>query len=303
MVLERRPAGQTGLTLSRLGFGCSAFWATPHFEAAAAIRLVHQAADLGVTYFDTGASYGAGEAERRLGEALKQLKNSGDVIVSTKAGTHVGEKGVFKDFSPAAIRASVEGSLSRLGRERIDILYLHGPQLGNLTPETLETLKEIKKDGLVRAFGVNSFDPSVLLACAEIPLDGVMLEYNVLNQSSLSIANTLYEQGKFVVCGTPIAQSLFSGNIFRPTSRSRIWYLLRALVKHRRNLIKARKLAFLNHHEKYSAAQLAIAFVVRHQCFSSAVFGTTRVEHLEQNINAANLVLDQETIDRIESVG
>jgi len=301
MPLAVRPAGQTGIELSALGYGCSAFWAKSYFDEAAAIRLVHEAHGQGVTYFDTGASYGNGEAERRLGRALKEMSAS-DVVISTKAGTVVGDNGLYKDFSAENMKRSLEGSLARLQLEQVDILYLHGPQVPDLTDELIASLLGFKTAGLVRAIGVNSFDNDVLEYCLELPLDGVMLEYNILNQASLDVANALYGSGKFVVCGTPIAQAVFSNNLFRLTSLSRVWYLLRTLKNHRAAMLKGRKFSFLNDDDRYTAAQLALAFVLRQPCFSSAVFGTTRIEHLLDNIKAASMELPEDILARIEVV-
>src|SRR5204862_596922 len=124
--------GHTGLTVSELGYGCASWWGKPAFDEQAALGLVHQAIDLGVTLFDTGASYSAGEAEPRLGRALQGRDRSG-LVIATKAGTfHAGGGRIGRDMTPAAIAASAERSLRNLGVERLDLLQLHGPSVGEL---------------------------------------------------------------------------------------------------------------------------------------------------------------------------
>ncbi len=86
-LMRYRALGRTGLTVSELGFGCASWWGKPRFEERTAIGLVHEALDRGVTLFDTGASYSAGEAEPRLGRALKG-RDTSSLVIATKAGTY-----------------------------------------------------------------------------------------------------------------------------------------------------------------------------------------------------------------------
>ena len=138
----------------RLGFGVSGPHGTPMIRPETTVRMVQHAYALGVRIFDTGPSYGAGEAERRLGEALARLPPY-DPIVMTKAG--IQSSGLTKrhrDFSPTGIRRSVEGSLKRLRRERIDWLFLHGPSPGEMTDELLKVLTDMRRRGDVVSIGV-----------------------------------------------------------------------------------------------------------------------------------------------------
>jgi aryl-alcohol dehydrogenase-like predicted oxidoreductase len=79
-----RLLGRTGLRVSEIGLGCASFWGKRIFNETDAIRLVHAAAEHGVTLFDTGLSYSGGNAEPRLGRALAGLKNRSDLVVATK---------------------------------------------------------------------------------------------------------------------------------------------------------------------------------------------------------------------------
>ena len=103
--MRRRTAGRTGLRLSELALGCSSFWAKPIFPEKDALALVDDAIEAGINFFDTGASYAAGNAERRLGLALRNHRANGEIVVATKAGTHVATNGsTYKDWSRAALR-------------------------------------------------------------------------------------------------------------------------------------------------------------------------------------------------------
>lgn len=138
----------------RLGFGVSGPHGTPMIRPETTVRMVQHAYAMGVRIFDTGPSYGSGEAERRLGEALARLPPY-DPIVLTKAG--IQSSGLTKrhrDFSPAGIRRSVEASLKRLRRERIDWLFLHGPAPNEITDDLMKVLTDMRRRGDVVSIGV-----------------------------------------------------------------------------------------------------------------------------------------------------
>src|SRR3546814_907167 len=116
-----RPLGATGLSVSEIGFGAASWWGKPVFDERAAVDLVHVAIDAGVTFFDTGSSYSGGEAEPRLGRALKG-RDAGKLVVATKAGTFFRAGRIGRDFSPGAIVASAERSLSNLGLDTLPLL-------------------------------------------------------------------------------------------------------------------------------------------------------------------------------------
>ncbi len=138
----------------RLGFGVSGAHGTVLVRPEATVQMVQHAYAMGVRVFDTGPSYGNGEAERRLGEALARLPPY-DPIVSTKAGiTSSGVSKRTRDFSPDGVRRSIEGSLKRLRRSRVDWLFLHGPAPQDLTDELIRTLVDLKFKGDIGALGV-----------------------------------------------------------------------------------------------------------------------------------------------------
>src|SRR5690606_13653150 len=127
---------------------------------------------------DTGPMYAAGEAERRLGLALRDRDRERLVIMS-KAG-EAARPGAPKDFSAAAIERSVEGSLRRLGVERLDLLWLHGCPRSEWDDALRDALDRIKSRGLARAVGLNSFDTDDIDASIDAPLfDALMFDVHV----------------------------------------------------------------------------------------------------------------------------
>jgi len=165
--------------LSRLpafGFGVSGPLATPLMPDHACDALIHQMLEGGGAIFDTGPSYGGGLGEIRLGRALARRA---DAFVMTKAGLlSSGLKKRSRDFSPAGLRASIEGSLQRLGRPAIDLLWLHGPARSEITAEVIGLLMELRTSGLVHHFGIAGRTEDALTALEDPIFEAVMLPLN-----------------------------------------------------------------------------------------------------------------------------
>ena len=160
--------------LSRLAFGVSGAHGTPLVTARATRRLITRAFEGRVRVFDTAPAYGAGEAERRLGRALRGLPR-GEVFVCTKAG--IASEGVserLRDFSPDGIETSVRASLSRLGVEGVDALFLHGPDPYELTDDLFDRLAALKSAGAFAALGVTGLGPELDAAIASGRFDLMM---------------------------------------------------------------------------------------------------------------------------------
>ncbi len=292
-----RPLGATGLTVSEIGFGCASWWGMPAFAEAEALALVHAALDRGVTFFDTGAVYSRGEAEPRLGRALKG-RDLSRVVVATKAGTRFADGRVVRDMSPAAIEASAVESLRRLGLESLPLLQLHGPAIEELTDDFVGALQGLKARGLVRALGLNSFDPAVIdRAIGLVGFDVVMVDYNVLRPERAPLIARATEAGKGVLAGMPLAMGHLHG--LRLRGPRDLWYLLRALKNHRGELAAGRRFRFLHDLPDMSASQAALAYVLANPSVACAVVGATRMPHLMENIAASGLKLSAETARRI----
>lgn len=301
--MKYRPLGRTDLTVSELGFGCASWWGMGAFDEAEAHRLVHQALAGGVTLFDTGASYSRGEAEPRLGRALRGRDTSG-LQIATKAGTRFEGGRIRRDFSPLAIRASVEASLGRLGLDRLDLLQLHGPGLEDLTPALLAELAALRQRGLIRAWGINSFDSPVLEAAIGLTdLDVVMLDFNVLRPQRIELIARAAAAGKGVLAGMPLAMGHVDRQVTRIRGLRDLWYAARALRHHRRDVALGARYGFLGALEGLSAHQAALAFVLGTDGVSAAVMGTTRSSHLAQNLAASGLDLPDRVRAQILAMG
>ena len=296
-----RPLGRTGLTVSEIGFGAASWWGKPQFSEAVAERLVHAAIDGGVSFFDTGASYSGGHAEPRLGRALKGRDASG-LVVASKAGTFAARGRVGRDFSPAAVVASAERSLRNLGLEVLPLLQLHGPAIAELTDDLRGALQDLRARGLVRALGVNSFDPAVIAHVARLPdFDVVMVDYNVLRPEREPLIAQAAAAGKGVLAGMALAMGHTGWQVAKLRAPRDLWYAARGLLRHRREVGQGARFGFLNGLPGMTGPQAALAYVLANPNVASAVIGTTRPAHLAENLAASGLALPPAVMDRIRA--
>lgn len=264
----------------RLGFGCSGAWGMRWFPERDAARLVAQALEGGVRHFDTAGFYGDGEAERRLGAALKAVGEA--AFVSTKTGTRYRRFGApVKDFSEAGMCADIEASLKRLKRARIDLLYLHGP-----SPEALHAaapaLQRFKQEGKIARWGVCTEGAGIDLAI-DAGADAIMGAYNLFRREHESAFRRAKEKNVGVVAIAPLAQGLFARDFYKMRSPADAWRVLRAVVKNREELQRAQAAAsMLEAVEGWSPAQLALAFVRANPHIDAAMTTTTKPAHLAE---------------------
>jgi aryl-alcohol dehydrogenase-like predicted oxidoreductase len=253
---------------------------------------VKRAYALGINHFDTGPSYAAGGAEKRLALAIGQLPRD-RLVLSTKAGTYVDQSGTqFRSFEPTRIRAELERSLQRLGVAHVDILYLHGPATGDLSTAVVDCLEGLKDSGLISYSGVNSFDPAVLRKLVGLPIDAVMPQYSIFDVRCAPEIAALATDGKIIVSGTVLGQGIVNFRSLIPSNRKSLWYLLRALKNDPwlplTRLQAQRRISALGR----PALDAALLFLMKTPGITSAVFGTTSMAHLEANTAAAGRVAE-----------
>jgi aryl-alcohol dehydrogenase-like predicted oxidoreductase len=190
--MDRRPFGRTGLRLSVLGFGCGAVGGLMVRGAPAdQERAIARALDAGVNYFDTAWQYGEGESEKNLGRILQTLKPK-DAVVGTKVRLAPDELGRIGE----AIGQSLEASLKRLRRERVDIFHLHNAisesgggkafSVAQVLSEAVPALERLRRDGKVRFLGLTGVGETAALhqVIGSGAFDSAQVVYNMLNPSA-----------------------------------------------------------------------------------------------------------------------
>jgi aryl-alcohol dehydrogenase-like predicted oxidoreductase len=177
--METRKIGS--LSVSVVGLGCNNFGGRLDSEGTAAV--VQAALDAGINFFDTADIYGQGKSEEYLGRALGDRRD--DVVIATKFGNAM--EGQGSGASPTYIRVAVEGSLRRLGTDRIDLYQLHTPDANTPIADTLGTLGDLVHEGKVLEIGCSNFSLEQLRE-AEAAVRGTATPFvSVQNQFSMLV--------------------------------------------------------------------------------------------------------------------
>ena len=226
--METRALGPSDLVVSAIGLGCNNLGrtGTRTFTQDGATEVVHAALGAGVTFFDTADMYGAeyGLSERLLGEALRGRRD--EAIIATKFG-HQDYASPLAEVGPrggrAYIRAAVEGSLTRLQTDRIDLYQLHTPDPLTPVAETLGALDELVREGKVRAIGHSNLDAAQLREADEVATElgtarfvSAQNEYNLLARGvEHELLPAVRERGLGFLPYFPLANGLFTGKFSR----------------------------------------------------------------------------------------
>ncbi|MBV9252177.1 MAG: aldo/keto reductase, partial [Acetobacteraceae bacterium] len=192
MAVEMRVFGRTGMQVSVLGFGCGAVGGLMVRGAPAdQEKTIARALETGVNYFDTAVQYGNGESEKNLGRALTKLKPA-NAIVGTKVRLPAADFGRIN----AAVAESLEGSLRRLGMERVDIFHLHNAITVNGGGDTLSAkqvlgevvpaFRKLQSQGKTRFLGITAVGdtPALHQVIDARVFDSAQVSYNMLNPSA-----------------------------------------------------------------------------------------------------------------------
>ncbi|AMB58311.1 aldo/keto reductase [Microterricola viridarii] len=296
--------GTGGLEVGRIGLGCmgmSAFYSGAGSDEAESIRTIHRAIDVGVTLFDTAEIYGPHLNEELLGRALAVRRD--EVVLATKFGLvrkPDGSRGF--DGSPANVRSSVDGSLRRLGTDRIDLYYQHRIDPDVPIEETVGALAELITEGKIHHYGLSEASPETIRrAHAEHPMTAVQMEYSLWTRDpEHAVLPVLRELGIGLVPYSPLGRGFLTGAI-----RSIDVLDEDDFRRHNPRFVGdnlASNLRILEEVDAVAAeldatpAQVALAWLLAQGDDIAPIPGTKHVSRLEENVAADALVLGEEQV-------
>jgi pyridoxine 4-dehydrogenase len=268
------------LQVRRLGFGAmrltgDGIWGPPS-DPETARSVLRRAIDLGVNFIDTADSYGPAVSEELIAEALHPYP--GGLVIATKGGlTRPGPRQWEPDGRPEHLREACEGSLRRLRLERIDLYQFHAPDSNVPLEESIGALADLRDEGKVGHVGVSNMSLEQLERAREIvPIVSLQNRYSIGDRSSDPVLDACERDGIAFIPWFPLE----AGHVGAEGSIARV----------------------ADAHDA-TPFQIAIAWLLARSPVMLPIPGTSSLDHLEENIAAAGLRLEQEEFEKLLAAG
>ena len=300
--MKTRELGRSGLQVSAIGLGCMgiSFSYATSLSKEDGIKLIRDAVDRGVTFFDTAEVYGPFVNEEVVGEALRPVRDQ--VAIATKFGFDIDagtgqNRGVSS--RPDHIRRAVEGSLARLGIESIDLLYQHRVDPTVPIEDVAGTVKQLIAEGKVKHFGMSEPGVQTLRrAHAVQPVTALQNEYSLWWRApeSNGILAACDELGIGLVPYSPLGKGFLTGAMSKDTRFGDGDF--RASVPRfspdamEKNQLFVDLLKRVADDRGATPAQIALAWLLAQRSYVVPIPGTTKLHRLEENIAAADVSLN-----------
>lgn len=306
--MNKRTLGNSRLEVSALGLGCMgmSFGYGPAHDKQEMIALIRAAYDQGITFFDTAEVYGPYINEVLLGEALQPFRD--EVVIATKFGFRF-ENGRQSglDSSPANIRKAVEGSLSRLRVDCIDLLYQHRVDPAVPIEEVAGTVADLIRAGKVKHFGLSEAGADTIRkAHAVQQVTALQSEYSLwTRQHEQNIFPVIEELGIGLVAYSPLGKGFLTGKMSKDTPldssdfRNTLPRFTAEAMEANQGLVDL--LSVVAAGKGVSPAQIALAWVLAQKPWIVPIPGTTKLHRLAENNAAATIGLSGEELRKIEA--
>lgn len=275
------------LRVHRMGFGAmritgQGIWGPPH-DRAECIRVLRRAVELGVNFIDTADSYGPYVSEEIIAEALHPYP--ADLVIATKGGLErPGPNKWTPNGRPEHLRRALEGSLKRLKLERIDLWQLHRIDSNVPADEQFGVLHEFVIEGKVRFVGLSEANVKQIEHAMDcVPIASVQNRYNVVDREWDDVVKYCQEHSMAFIPWFPLA----AGSIETSSDNQNAHQVIERVAK--------------RHHA--STMQVALAWLLARSPSMLVIPGTSKVDHVEENVRAAELELSDEEMRELDQLG
>src|SRR5271170_595597 len=266
------------LRVTRLGFGAmritgDGIWGEPT-DRAEAVRVLRRAVELGINFIDTADSYGPSVSEEIIAEALYPYPKN--LVIATKGGfARPGPDRWVENGRPEHLKSAIEGSLRRLRLHRIDLYQLHRIDSKVPAADQLGTLKDLQAQGKIKHIGLSEVSVSQIQhARAIVPIVSVQNRYSITDRAADGVLEYCEQEKMGFIPWFPLGAGQVSSSD-SPISR-----------------VAARW--------KTTASQIALSWLLARSPVMLPIPGTSKVEHLEQNVAAADLEIDEKQMRELE---
>ena len=313
--MEYTRLGNTGLKISRLALGCMSYgdptapnahpWALTEDTAGAFFR---QAADLGITFWDTANVYQAGTSEEFVGRAITEYSRREDIVLATKVRGRMHDGPGGEGLSRKAILEQLDASLTRLGTDYVDLYQIHRFDEDTPVEETMEVLHDVIKAGKVRYIGASSmyaWQFAKLQHAAErggwTKFVSMQNQYNLLRrQDERELMAMCADMGVGLVPYSPNGKGRLARPVGEQSTRSTTDKVVQAFDNDYDgpviNAVEAVAAA-----RGVAMAQVALAWVLRNPAVSAPIVGATKPHHLQEAVDALSLELSDEEVQELEA--
>ena len=305
--MERKVLGQSDLKVSRLGLGCMSmadFYGPSDPDES--VKLMHRAVDLGINFFDTADIYGKGKSEELLKRAFH--KNWDRIVLASKFGILPDAEGGItgRNARPEYVKQACEASLKRLGRDSIDLYYLHRIDPDVPVEETIGAMAELVQEGKVRYIGISEVDGDTLRRAHKVhPITALQNEFSIWarepENDSLPVCQEL---NIGLVAYSPLGRGFLAGAV---TARKDLGMGDRRLdlprfeqpaMEHNRKFLEV--LEKIANDKSVTPAQLALAWVSQQGEDVFPIPGTKKISRLEENVASLDIHLSDDEMAIID---
>lgn len=308
--MKYRTLGRTGIKVSPYCLGAMMFGAMGNPDHDESARMIHKALDAGINFIDTADFYSAGESEEIVAKAIKGRRDK--IVLATKAHLPMGQDPNQQGNSRRWLTRALEDSLRRLQTDHVDLYQIHRPAPDTDIEETLSTLTDLMRAGKIRAIGSSTFPASQIVEAQWVAerrglarFRAEQPPYSILNRGiEREVLPVCQQYGMGVLVWSPLAMGMLTGRYRKgqpqPDS-ARVAYFPKQMSDERK-LDAIERLVPVAAEAGLSLTHMAMGFVIAHPGVTSAIIGPRTIEHLDDMLAGAEVVLDDRVLDRIDEI-